>query len=99
MTIRFSFCRLVFNNFNWRSHTGFIKYRHYTSYIKLLNNSWCCFDDKNVYNWANQYSKKTKYHSLSQHYALLAIANTIDYLSLNEKVSNKELHKIFYINI
>ena len=64
-------------------------------YFRLINKIY----DKNVYNWANQYSKKTKYHSLSQHYALLAIANTIDYLSLNEKVSNKELHKIFYINI
>ena len=66
-----------------------------SKYIELLNKIY----DINIYNWANQYSKKTNYHSLSQHYALLAVANTIDYLSLNEKGIKKDLHKIFYINI
>ena len=66
-----------------------------SKYIELINKIY----DKNIYNWANQYSKKSNYHPLSQHYALFAIANTIDYLSLNEKGIKKDLHKIFYINI
>ena len=45
------------------------------------------YDDK-VYMWADDYSKKTKYFSLRYKYGLLAIAMTLEILSINEKFIN-----------
>lgn len=54
-------------------------------YKKLINKIY----DINVYRWANEYMKKIKYHPLSQHFALLSIAKTIDFLTSNEtKITN-----------
>ena len=54
-------------------------------YKKLINKIY----DINVYRWANEYMKKIKYHPLSQHFALLSIAKTIDLLTSNEtKITN-----------
>lgn len=64
-------------------------------YFQLINKIY----DANVYNWANKYSENNKYHPLSQHYALLAIVNTLDYLLSNTNKIEKIFHKIFYINI
>ena len=60
-------------------------------YFKIINKIY----DKNVYNWANEYMNKTNYHPLSQHYALLAIAKTLEYLSINKRYMKKykKLHR------
>jgi hypothetical protein len=50
-----------------------------SEYIKIINKIY----DNNVYNWANEYIKKTDYFPLSQHYALLAIAITRDNLFIS----------------
>ena len=53
-----------------------------SKYIKSLNKIY----DNNVYYSANNYTKKTNYHPLKHHYALLAIAIIIDDLTLNKKI-------------
>ena len=56
-----------------------------TKYKKIINKIY----DINVYKWANKYMEKIKYHPLSQHFALLSIAKTIDLLSSNKtKIKN-----------
>ena len=45
--------------------------------------------DKKIYYWAIEYSKKTQIYPLRHLYGLLAIAKTIEYLSLNEKFLKK----------
>jgi len=52
-----------------------------TKYKKLINKIY----DINVYEWANKYLEKIKYHPLSQHFALLSIAKTIELLSSNKE--------------
>ncbi len=54
---------------------------HSPEFIKILNNIY----DKNVYNWANQYSSISNYFPLRHYNALLAIAVTLENISLNKK--------------
>jgi hypothetical protein len=63
-----------------------------SKYIYLIKNIY----DNNVYNWANEYSKKTNYHPLSQHYALFAIAMTLENLAFNERIDNNIFHNNSY---
>ena len=44
--------------------------------------------DKNVYNWAKEYSKKSNFQPLRHGYGLLAIAKTLEDLSLNKRHFN-----------
>jgi len=50
------------------------------SFITTINKIY----DDNVYNWAKEYSKKSNYFPLTHGYSLLAIAKTIEYISLND---------------
>ena len=54
-------------------------------YVKSLNKIY----DQKIYDWANNYTNKTNYHPLKQHYALLAIAKILDDLSLNQELISK----------
>ena len=40
--------------------------------------------DKNVYDWANEFSQNTKFFPLRHIYALLAVAISIEYISVND---------------
>lgn len=53
-------------------------------YIDILNKLY----NKNVYNWANEYSHKINFQPFTHHYALLAIAITEENLLLNAKYMN-----------
>ena len=59
-----------------------------SKYINLIRDIY----DSNVYEWANEYTNKTNYHPLSQHYALLSIAITLENLSLKERYFKNLLH-------
>ena len=50
---------------------------HSSHYYNILNKVY----DNNVYNWANEFSRKNKHFPLTQHYALLAIAIILENLS------------------
>ena len=52
-----------------------------SKYVQTLNKLY----DINVYNWAEKYSRQTNYYPLRHHFALLAIAMSLDYISLNDK--------------
>jgi len=41
--------------------------------------------NKNVYNWAKSYSRKTKYFPLRHGYGLFAIAKTLEDISINKR--------------
>ena len=56
-----------------------------SNYINIISKLY----DINVYNWANEYIEKIRYHPLSQHFALLSIAKTYDCLLSNETNINK----------
>ena len=66
-------------------------------YYNILNTIY----DKNVYNWANEYSRKNKHFPLTQHYALLAIALTLENLSKDKGVRNNLYKKdnLNFLNI
>ena len=49
-------------------------------YIKIINKLY----NNNVLYWANEYSNRTNYFPFRQHYALLAIAITLNNIQLNE---------------
>ena len=64
-------------------------------FIHIINQLY----NKNVYNWAKEYSKKSNYHPLRHGYGLFAVAKTLRDISLNEryykKMSNeKEIDKL-----
>ena len=56
-----------------------------SKFIHLINQVY----DKNVYNWAKEYSKKSKFHPLRHGYGLFAVAKTLEDLSLNERYFTK----------
>ena len=70
------------------------KQNPYSLFYNLLNNRKykkliTQIYDINVYNSANDYMQKVKYHPLGQHFALLSIAKTLNLLSLNKvKIKN-----------
>jgi hypothetical protein len=41
--------------------------------------------DNNVYNWAKQYSKKTKFYPLKHGYSLFAVEKTLEGISINKR--------------
>ena len=61
------------------------------TYIKEITEIY----DKNVYNWANDYSKISNYHPFRHHYALLAIVIIIENLKKKKTISNLK-NKIFF---
>ena len=61
-----------------------------SKYIHILKKIY----DNNIYNWANVYSYQTNYHPLSQHYALFAIAITLENLSFNKGNGDNIFHNI-----
>ena len=50
-------------------------------FINIINQIY----DNKVYNWAKQYSKKSKYFPLRHGYGLYAVAKTLEDLSLNKR--------------
>ena len=52
-----------------------------TNFIKIINKIY----NNNVYDWAKKYSEKSKFFPLRHEYGLLAIAISIEYLSLNKR--------------
>ena len=52
-----------------------------SKFIQIINQLY----DKNIYNWAKKYSKKSNYHPLRHGYGLFAIVKTLEDLSLNKK--------------
>lgn len=63
-------------------------------YIKSLNK----YYDIRVYNWAKYYSLNSNYFPFRHHYALLAIAITLENLSLNEIYLNKTYNQRYLNN-
>ena len=55
-----------------------------SKFINFINKIY----DNNVYNWAKLYSKKTKYNPLRHGYALLAVAKTLEDISINKRYLN-----------
>ena len=53
--------RIIYNLYAIINHFGFINFGHYTSYIKLIDNNWFCFDDNKVYNLKNEINKENAY--------------------------------------
>jgi hypothetical protein len=53
-----------------------------SKYEKLLNKVY----DNKVFDWANEHAQKSNYHPLRHHYALLAIAKTLEILSMNKSL-------------
>ena len=60
-----------------------------SQYINILNKKY----DKYVYNWANIYSNISDYYPLRHHYALLAIAVTLENIGLNKKFFKNSTEK------
>ena len=53
------------------------------------------FYNKDVYEWAKEYSKNTTYFPLRHVYGLLAVAMTIDYITFNKRPNNSILIEFF----
>ena len=56
-------------------------------FLNLINKVY----DKNVYDWANKFSHNTKFFPLRQIYALMAIAISIEFISIND-IKKKKLN-------
>ena len=63
-----------------------------SKYINIINKIY----DKNVYDYAYEYSCNNNYHPLRHHYALLAIAITFNNLQLNERFINNKYNDSCY---
>ena len=78
------------------------KYDNTFEYLKKMFNSFTYIKeitkiyDKNVYNWANDYSKISNYHPFRHHYALLAIVIIIENLNIKNKSISNMKNKIIF---
>ena len=69
------------NNVNNNGNKYLRKIFNSPKFVKIINQIY----DNNVYNWAKQYSKNSKYFPLRHGYGLFAVAKTLEDLSLNKK--------------
>ena len=104
---KFDYSKNFFIDFK-RKYKGssFGKFQNYNNYLKnifrtkeFIHNIMLIYDNK-IYEWAQEYKKKTNHIPLRHLYALLAISKTLGYLSINNyylKNKNNSYHeKQFY---